>query len=99
MKVERDGSMVVVWALGLIRPPDAYRPYHLAQNHGGARFVSYGYLNLNVSEEVDECTGPLEAVDGEEQDIVFADGKSPLVVSSSPAIHYPNPPNTEGYGR
>ncbi|KAJ0984291.1 hypothetical protein J5N97_002647 [Dioscorea zingiberensis] len=88
-------NMTVIWALGLIRPPDSLRPYYLPQNHGGPKFDSFGYFTLNVSEKVDDCLGPLDAEDKEDQDLITADGKmeSPLVVSSGPALHYPNPPN------
>ncbi|XP_077216540.1 DOMON domain-containing protein / dopamine beta-monooxygenase N-terminal domain-containing protein [Tasmannia lanceolata] len=91
--VSKTDSMTVVWALGLIRPPDTLRPYYLPQNHGGPRLVTYGHLSLNVSEGVNECLGPLEAKDKEDQDLIFADGKTPLVVVAEPALHYPNPPN------
>ncbi|KAJ4959161.1 hypothetical protein NE237_026272 [Protea cynaroides] len=91
--VNHTNNMTVIWALGLIRPPDALRPYYLPQNHGGPRLVSYGYLVLNVSEHVNDCLGPLEAEDTEDQDLIFADGKTPLVVVTAPSLHYPNPPN------
>ncbi|KAG9456282.1 hypothetical protein H6P81_000790 [Aristolochia fimbriata] len=91
--VDKNANMTVIWALGLIRPPDALRPYYLPQNHGGPRQVTYGHLTLNVSEVVNECLGPLEAKDTEDQDIIFADGKTPLVVLAGPALHYPDPPN------
>ncbi|KAL5980344.1 hypothetical protein ACLOJK_028252 [Asimina triloba] len=86
-------NMTVIWALGIIRPPDTLRPYYLPQNHGGPPLVTFGRLTLNVSEHVDDCLGPLEAKDKEDQDFIFADGKTPLVVASGPALHYPNPPN------
>ncbi|XP_058067594.1 cytochrome b561, DM13 and DOMON domain-containing protein At5g54830-like [Magnolia sinica] len=91
--VNMTNNMTVIWALGLIRPPDALRPYYLPQNHGGPPHVTFGHLSLNVSERVNECLGPLEAKDSEDQDLIFADGKTPLVVVSGPALHYPNPPN------
>lgn len=82
-------TMRVIWALGLIKPPDSLRPFYLPQNHGG----SYGHLTLNVSEHVDDCLGPLDAEDKQDQDLVIADKKGPLVVSTGPAVFYPNPPN------
>jgi len=48
---------------------------------------------LNVSENVDDCLGPLDAEDKEDQDLIIADANAPLVVMSGPALHYPNPPN------
>lgn len=86
-------NMTVIWALGLIRPPDTLRPYYLPQNHGGPRLVTYGNLVLNVSEHVDDCFGPLDAEDKEDQDLIIADANVPLVVISGSALHYPNPPN------
>eukprot|EP00268_Persea_americana_P017168 TRINITY_DN18215_c0_g2_i1.p1 TRINITY_DN18215_c0_g2~~TRINITY_DN18215_c0_g2_i1.p1 ORF type:complete len:910 (+),score=135.36 TRINITY_DN18215_c0_g2_i1:286-3015(+) len=92
--VNATANMTVIWALGLIRPPDSLRPdYYLPQNHGRPRLVTFGNLVLNVSERVNDCLGPLEAKDKEDQDLIFADGKSPLVVVTGPALHYPNPPN------
>ncbi|XP_058114116.1 cytochrome b561, DM13 and DOMON domain-containing protein At5g54830-like isoform X2 [Magnolia sinica] len=91
--VNRTSNMTVIWALGLIRPPDTLHPYYLPQNHGGPRLVTYGHLSLNVSEEVNDCFGPLEAKDMEDQDLTFADVKTPLAVTVGPASHYPNPPN------
>lgn len=87
--VNRVGNMTVVWSMGLIKPPDSLNPYYLPQNHGG----TFGHLTLNVSKNFDDCLGPLDAEDKEDQDVITADGKTPIVVSSGPAIHYPNPPN------
>ncbi|KAL7150945.1 hypothetical protein ABFS83_05G147500 [Erythranthe nasuta] len=81
--------MTVIWAIGLIKPPDSLRPFYLPQNHGG----SYGHLSLNISKHVNDCLGPLDAKDKEDQDLVIADKKEPLVISTGPALHYPNPPN------
>ncbi|KAJ6383053.1 hypothetical protein OIU77_031475 [Salix suchowensis] len=80
-------------ALGLMRPPDTFRPYYSPQNHGGPMSVTYGHLVLNVSEQVNECLGPLDAADKEDQDLIIADANKPLVVTTGPAVHYPNPPN------
>ncbi|KAK7369288.1 hypothetical protein VNO80_11324 [Phaseolus coccineus] len=88
--VNRSANMKVIWALGPIKPPDSISPYYLPQNHGPE---NYGHLVLNVSEHVNDCPGPLEAEDKEDQDIIIADANVPLVVSSAPAMHYPNPPN------
>ncbi|CAL1408196.1 unnamed protein product [Linum trigynum] len=86
-------KMIVIWAIGLMRPPDSFRPYYLPQNHGGPEDVTFGHLLLNVSEKVNDCVGPLDAADKEDQDLIIADGNVPLVVTSGPALHYPNPPN------
>ncbi|KAL3335022.1 hypothetical protein AABB24_031312 [Solanum stoloniferum] len=84
------GRMVCpLLGLGLIKPPDSLRPFYLPQNHGG----SYGHLTLNVSEHIDDCLGPVDAEDKQDQDLVIADKKGPLVVSTGPAVFYPNPPN------
>ncbi|KAF2313007.1 hypothetical protein GH714_008732 [Hevea brasiliensis] len=85
--------MTVIWALGLMRPPDTIRPYYLPQYHGGPKMVTYGHLVLNVSEQVNDCLGPLDAEDKEDQDLIIADANVPLVVTTGPAMHYPNPPN------
>lgn len=78
-----------IWALGLIKPPDSLRPYYLPQNHG----KTYGHVHINVSESVNDCFGPLDAEYKEDQELVIADKKEPIVVTSGPALHYPNPPN------
>ncbi|KAI3687142.1 hypothetical protein L1987_80833 [Smallanthus sonchifolius] len=78
-----------IWALGLIKPPDSIRPYYLPQNHG----KTYGHVHVNVSERVNDCFGPLDAENKEDQELVIADKKEPIVVTSGPALHYPNPPN------
>ncbi|XVE53094.1 hypothetical protein DITRI_Ditri02bG0176900 [Diplodiscus trichospermus] len=86
-------EMTVIWALGLMKPPDSIRPYYLPQNHGGPKKVTYGHLVLNVSEKVDDCFGPLDADDKDDQDLIIADANVPLVVTTGEALHYPNPPN------
>ncbi|XVF78955.1 hypothetical protein PTKIN_Ptkin14bG0180100 [Pterospermum kingtungense] len=83
----------VIWALGLMKPPDSIRPYYLPQNHGGPKKVTYGHLVLNVSEKVDDCFGPLDADDKEDQDFIIADANVPLVVMTGEVMHHPNPPN------
>ncbi|KAJ6846019.1 cytochrome b561, DM13 and DOMON domain-containing protein [Iris pallida] len=93
VSVNRTRNMTAVWAVGPIRPPDALRPYYLPQNHGGPRFESFGYFSFNVSESFDDCLGPLDAEDKEDQDVIISDGKTPVVVTSGQALHYPNPPN------
>nr|XP_043606108.1 cytochrome b561, DM13 and DOMON domain-containing protein At5g54830-like [Erigeron canadensis] len=80
---------VCIWALGLIKPPDSIRPYYLPQNHG----KTYGHVHINVSQRVNDCVGPLDAEDKEDQELVIADKKEPIIVTSGPALHYPNPPN------
>ncbi|GAA0157570.1 hypothetical protein LIER_38480 [Lithospermum erythrorhizon] len=87
--VDANESMSVIWATGLIKPPDSIRPFYLPQFHGN----TYGHLTLNVSERIDECLGPLDAEDKEDQDLVIADKKEALIISAGPALHYPNPPN------
>ncbi|KAK6129563.1 hypothetical protein DH2020_036692 [Rehmannia glutinosa] len=89
LEVDPMANMIVIWATGLVKPPDSLRPFYLPQNHGG----SYGHLRLNISEQVNDCLGPLDAKDKEDQDLVIADKKEPLVISTAPALHYPNPPN------
>ncbi|KAL8503662.1 hypothetical protein ACS0TY_022404 [Phlomoides rotata] len=89
VEIDPKANMNVIWAIGLIKPPDSLRPFYLPQNHGG----SYGHLKLNLSEHVNDCLGPLDAKDKEDQDLVIADKKEPLVVSTGPALHYPNPPS------
>ncbi|KAF3663134.1 Cytochrome, and DOMON domain-containing protein [Capsicum annuum] len=89
LQVNQNATMRVIWALGLIKPPDSLSPFYLPQNHGG----SFGHLTLNVSEHVNDCLGPLDAEDKQDQDLVIADKKGPLVVSTGPAVFYPNPPN------
>ncbi|KAI0488712.1 hypothetical protein KFK09_028551 [Dendrobium nobile] len=91
--VNKTDNMTVIWALGLIRPPDTLRPYYLPQNHGGPKFTTYGFFTLNLSKEVNQCAGPLDAEDKDDQDLIISDGKTPLIVTSGPALHYPNPPN------
>ncbi|KAJ3679179.1 hypothetical protein LUZ60_017190 [Juncus effusus] len=86
-------NMTVIWALGLIRPPDTLRPYYLPQNHGGPIETNYGFLTLNISQKIDLCTGPLNAEDKEDQERVTAERSTPLIVTSGQAFHYPNPPN------
>ncbi|KAE8720369.1 Cytochrome b561, DM13 and DOMON domain-containing protein [Hibiscus syriacus] len=86
-------EMAVIWALGLMKPPDTIRPYYLPQNHGGPKMVAFGDLVLNVSENVDDCFGPLDADDKEDQDLIIADANVPLVVTTGESLHYPYPPN------
>ncbi|OMO92525.1 Cytochrome b561, eukaryote [Corchorus olitorius] len=86
-------KMTVIWAIGLMNPPDSIRPYFMPQNHGGPRNVRYGHLVLNVSESVNDCLGPLDADDKEDQDLIIADSTVPLVVTTGEAMHYPNPPS------
>ena len=89
LPVNHTENLTVIWAVGPIRPPDTLRPYYLPQNHGGF----YGHFVLNVSDPVDDCLGPLNSEDKEDQDIIIADANAPLVVVSGPALHYPNPPS------
>ncbi|XP_071723475.1 cytochrome b561, DM13 and DOMON domain-containing protein At5g54830 [Rutidosis leptorrhynchoides] len=93
--IDANASMSVIWALGLVKPPDTIWPYYLPQNHGGPRDVTYGSLNLNVSDHVNECLGPLDAEDKEDQELIIAEKNVPLIVTTGPSLHYPNPPNPE----
>ncbi|PRQ26905.1 putative DOMON domain, cytochrome b561/ferric reductase transmembrane, DM13 [Rosa chinensis] len=93
LAVKHTEKRTVIWAVGPIRPPDTLQPYYLPQNHGGPQDVVYGHLELNVSEHVDDCYGPIEADDKEDQHLIIADAKAPLVVTSGQAVHYPDPPN------
>lgn len=93
LEVDPHEDMTVIWALGLLKPADSLSPYYLPQNHGGPRSVAYGHLVLNVSAHVDDCLGPLDAEDKEDQDLIIVDSDVPLVVTAGEALHYPNPPN------
>ncbi|XP_050218268.1 cytochrome b561, DM13 and DOMON domain-containing protein At5g54830 [Mercurialis annua] len=93
LSVDHMANMTVIWALGLMRPPDTLRPYYLPQYHGAMSLVNYGHFALNVSESINDCVGPLDAEDKEDQDLIIADANVPLVVTSGAALHYPNPPN------
>ena len=43
---------------------------------------------------IDKFLGPLEAKNKEDDcPLIFANGKSPLVVGAENAVRYPNPPN------
>ncbi|KAI4369956.1 hypothetical protein MLD38_018347 [Melastoma candidum] len=86
-------NATVIWALGLMSPPDTLRPYYLPQNHGGEESVAFGHLVLNVSEHINDCLGPIDAEDKEDQDLIIVDANTQLVVTSDEALHYPNPPN------
>ncbi|EPS64341.1 hypothetical protein M569_10439, partial [Genlisea aurea] len=90
LRIDPRSNMSVIWATGPIKPPDSLQPSYLPQNHG----TNFGYLRLNVSQRRNDCLGPIDASDDkEDQDLVIADKKEPLVVSSGPALRYPNPPN------
>ncbi|KAL5206712.1 hypothetical protein ABZP36_034921 [Zizania latifolia] len=88
-------EMAVVWAIGKLRPPDSLRSHYLPQNHGGPRDTTFGFARVNLSESVDSCPGPLDADNKEDQERIIADAKTPLVVTSAPAVRYPNPPNPD----
>ena len=40
LPVKYTENMTVIWALGLMRPPDTFRPYYSPQNHGGPMSVT-----------------------------------------------------------
>uniref|UniRef100_A0A453LE61 DOMON domain-containing protein n=1 Tax=Aegilops tauschii subsp. strangulata TaxID=200361 RepID=A0A453LE61_AEGTS len=88
-------EMTVIWAIGLLRQPDLLRPYYLPLNHGAPAGTAYGFLTLNVSAATNGCPGPLDAEDKEDQGRIKAERQTPLVVTTGPALHYPNPPNPE----
>ncbi|RLN34816.1 cytochrome b561, DM13 and DOMON domain-containing protein [Panicum miliaceum] len=88
-------EMEVLWAIGKLRPPDTLRQHYLPQNHGVPRDTTFGFVQLNLSETVDNCLGPLDADNKEDQERIIADRKTPLVVTSAPAVRYPNPPNPD----
>nr|XP_043608908.1 cytochrome b561, DM13 and DOMON domain-containing protein At5g54830-like [Erigeron canadensis] len=87
--VDDKKNMTCIWALGLIKSPDSVIPHYLPQNH----FKTYGHVHVNVSESVNECVGPLDAKNKQDQELVIAEEKEPLVVTTGPSLHYPNPPN------
>ncbi|KAI4377953.1 hypothetical protein MLD38_015503 [Melastoma candidum] len=93
LPVKYKENTTVIWALGLLSPPDTLRQYYLPQNHGGEESVNFGHLALNLSEHVNDCLGPMDAEDKVDQDLIIVDGNIPLVVTSAEARHYPNPPN------
>ncbi|KAK8712295.1 hypothetical protein V6N13_147535 [Hibiscus sabdariffa] len=86
-------EMRVIWALGLMKPPDKIRSYFLPLYHGGPEKVTHGHLVLNVSEKVDDCFGPLNADDNEVLNLIVALRDAPLVVTTGEALNYPNPPS------
>ncbi|PKI70985.1 hypothetical protein CRG98_008566, partial [Punica granatum] len=93
LPVKYKENATVIWALGLISPPDSLHHYYLPQNHGGEESLTFGHLVLNVSEHVNDCLGPIDADDKEDQDVIIADANVPLLVVTGEALHYPNPPN------
>ncbi|KAF8687186.1 hypothetical protein HU200_042852 [Digitaria exilis] len=102
--VNASRNMTVVWAIGLLRPPDSLRPYYLPlMSRGGAGASSAGttafaFAKLNLSDSGGgerRCVGPLDAEDKEDQARITAERKTPLLVTVGPALHYPNPPNPD----
>ncbi|BBN16614.1 hypothetical protein MPTK1_7g07840 [Marchantia polymorpha subsp. ruderalis] len=85
--INTTSSMQVIWAMGMMKPPDLIKHNRTPQNHG----PSYGYRKLNVGESVDECLGPMVA-NTPQTDVVVADRGTTIVVGSDVAVHYPNPP-------
>lgn len=94
VQVNATKNMTVIWAIGLLRPPDSLSPYYLPLNHGVPAGTAFGFLELNVSETT-SCHGPLDADDKEDQGRITAERQTPLVVTVGPAMHYPNPPNPD----
>lgn len=90
--VNKNDSMNVIWALGKTIPTNALNPLYLPQKHGALN-EQYGYFSLNLSEAMNDCIGPLDAEDKDDQDLITADAKTPLVVVSGRAVRYPDPPS------
>uniref|UniRef100_A0A0E0E4G1 Cytochrome b561 domain-containing protein n=1 Tax=Oryza meridionalis TaxID=40149 RepID=A0A0E0E4G1_9ORYZ len=95
--VNATANMTVIWAIGLLRPPDSLQPYYLPLGHGAPAGTAFGFATLNVSSSAPAasggCVGPLDAEDKEDQDRITAERNTPLVVTAGPSLHYPNPPN------
>ncbi|CAA6672262.1 unnamed protein product [Spirodela intermedia] len=79
--VHKNDTMNVIWALGKISPPNALQGYYRPQKHGA------------LHDHNERLHWPLDAEDKDDQDLITADGKTPLVVVSGPALRYPNPPS------
>ncbi|TVU08330.1 hypothetical protein EJB05_41731, partial [Eragrostis curvula] len=88
-------NMTVIWAIGLLRPPDLLRPYYLPLSHGAPQGTAFGFVTLNASATSHGCVGPLDAEDKEDQARITTERKTPLVVTAGPALRYPNPPNPD----
>uniref|UniRef100_J3MGB4 Cytochrome b561 domain-containing protein n=1 Tax=Oryza brachyantha TaxID=4533 RepID=J3MGB4_ORYBR len=89
-------NMTVIWAIGLLRPPDSLRPYYLPLGHGALAGTAFGFATLNTSSTASGgCVGPLDAEDKEDQDRITAERNTPLVVTAGPSLHYPNPPSPD----
>ncbi|KAK8272557.1 hypothetical protein V6Z11_D11G340500 [Gossypium hirsutum] len=69
-------DMSVIWALGLMKPLNENQSHFLPQFHG----------------KVDDCFGPLDADDNEDQELIIVDTEVPLVATTGEVLHYPNPP-------
>ncbi|XP_039844288.1 cytochrome b561, DM13 and DOMON domain-containing protein At5g54830-like isoform X2 [Panicum virgatum] len=90
-------NMTVVWAIGLLRPPDSLRPYYLPLVSRGSASAgtAFAFAKLKLSDAGSGCVGPLDADDKEDQARITSERKTPLVVTVGPALHYPNPPNPD----
>ncbi|RLN12030.1 cytochrome b561, DM13 and DOMON domain-containing protein [Panicum miliaceum] len=89
-------NMTVVWAIGLLRPPDSLRPYYLPLlSRGASAGTAFAFAKLKLSGAGSGCVGPLDADDKEDQARITSERKTPLVVTVGPALHYPNPPNPD----
>lgn len=84
-------EMEVIWALGVLKRPDTLRPLYLPEKHG----ASFGHVKLNLSNAVNGCKGPLQALDWDDPDLIVAEAGVTIIVSAGLATHYPNPPNPE----
>jgi hypothetical protein len=90
-------NMTVIWAIGLLRPPDSLRPYYLPlmSRRGGSPGTAFTFARLNLSDASSGCVGPLDAEDKEDQARITTERNTPLAVTVGPALHYPNPPNPD----
>eukprot|EP00250_Pteridium_aquilinum_P010873 c19688_g1_i1 orf=592-3381(+) len=91
VSINATDEMEVIWALGLLKRPDSLRPLYLPENHG----ANFGHVKLNLSNALNGCKGPLQALGLDDPDLIVAEAGVAIVVSAGPATHYPNPPNPE----
>ncbi|EER88731.1 cytochrome b561, DM13 and DOMON domain-containing protein At5g54830 [Sorghum bicolor] len=98
VSVDGTRNMTVVWAIGLLRPPDSLRPYYLPlmSRRSGSPGTPFTFAKLNLSDHASNgCVGPLDAEDKEDQARITTERNTPLAVTIGPALHYPNPPNPD----
>ncbi|PPD80799.1 hypothetical protein GOBAR_DD22268 [Gossypium barbadense] len=51
-----------------------------------------------LRKKVDDCFGPLDADDNEDQELIIVDTEVPLVATTGEVLHYPNPPSPSKAG-